>query len=214
MSVRSMRKMILGMVMVLFLSVFAYPSTSRADFTFNVKNGFKKTVTYTSTDKKEGYYFSISKIPYSAKKVKVSLSKKSVGRVKSYGGGDFVFYPKKTGTTKVTVTAVVKGKKVNCRGTIQVVKFKKPFKSLKVDGKNYVGKVKSSAGNFIGIKTDKSKVNVGFSLNSEWKVSKITIDGKKMKTRRSYTLKKGKYMEIIVQNKKSKVEVAVGIYTE
>lgn len=67
MTVKSMRKMVLGMVMILFLSVFAYPSTSRADFTFNVKNGFKKTVAYTSTDKKEGYYFSISKIPYSAK---------------------------------------------------------------------------------------------------------------------------------------------------
>lgn len=83
-----------------------------------------------------------------------------------------------------------------------------------MDGKNYVDKVKSSASNFIGIKTGKSKVNVGFSLNSGWKVSKITIDGKKMKTQKSYTLKKDKFMEIIVQNKKSKAEVAVSVYIE
>ena len=209
---KRMRQMIYGTVMVLFLGLIAYPSTAKADITYGVKNGFKKTVSCSAVDRENGYFLSASNIPAKAKKVKISLSKKSVGKVKSYGGGDFVFYPKKAGKTKITITAVVKGKKVKCKGTINVVKFKQPFKSLKVDGKDYSNNIKGSEGSAVEVKSNKSKAKVELNLKSGWKVSKVYKGEKKMKNRKSFTLKKGDGIGVYVKNKKNNMEVNLYVY--
>ena len=73
----------------------------------------------------------------SLKDVKVKSSNKSVAVIESVFRGSFEVHPKKPGTTKITITAVMNNKKVKKTGTVKVVPFQNPFKSLKVSGRKY-----------------------------------------------------------------------------
>ena len=202
----------IGLILALVLSFVTYPALEvKADPSMGVKNGSKKTLINSAADRKEGYYIYFSDMPDSVKKVKVSVSKKSVIKVKYIGYGMFVVQPKKTGTSKVTVTGVADAKKITRKCTIKIVNFKQPFKCLKIDGKDYRKKVKSS-GNGIGVKTKKSKIKFNYKLNSGWKVVDARADGKKVKNGKTYSLSIGEQyvgIELYVKNKKTGETVAV-----
>lgn len=203
---------IIGIIMALIIGFVPYPASEvKADPSMSVKNGEKKTLINSAMDRKEGYYIYFSDMPDSVNKIKVSTSKKSVAAIKKLGYGMFTVKPKKAGTTKVTVTGTADGKKITRKCTIKIVNFKQPFKSLKIDGKNYSKKVKSS-GNGIGVKTKKSKIKFSYKLNSGWKVVDARADGKKVKNGKTYSLPiEERYVgiELYVKNKKTGEMVAV-----
>ena len=93
-----------------------------------------------------------------------------------------------------------------------MVKFKQPFKSLKVDGKDYSNNIKGSEGSAVEVKSNKSKAKVELNLKSGWKVSKVYKGEKKMKNRKSFTLKKGEGIGVYVKNKKNNMEVNLYVY--
>lgn len=202
----------IGLILALVLSVVSYPALEvKADPSMGIKNGSKKTLINSAADRKEGYYIYFSDMPDSVKKIKVSNSKKSIATIKYFGYGMFTVKPKKAGTTKVTLTGTADGKKITRRCTIKIVNFKQPFKSLKIDGKDYRKKVKSS-GNGIGVKTKKSKIKFNYKLNSGWKVVDAQTDGKKVKNGKTYSLPIGEQyvgIELYVKNKKTGEIVAV-----
>lgn len=135
----------IGLILALVLSFVSYPALEvKADPSMGIKNGSKKTLINSAADRKEGYYIYFSDMPDSVKKIKVSNSKKSIATIKYFGYGMFTVKPKKAGTTKVTLTGTADGKKIMRRCTIKIVNFKQPFKSLKIDGKDYRKKIKSA----------------------------------------------------------------------
>lgn len=146
----------------------------------DIEKNFKQTITCSSADKKEGYFLGIDNVlPKNATEIKVTSSNKSVAGIrKGKWGANFYLKPKKTGTTRVVVSAVVGTEKVNYTGTVKVVNFKNPFKTLKINGKNYSKQVKGS-NNYIEIK--KSKIKLNYKLKSGWKIESKDAYGFKQK---------------------------------
>lgn len=188
-------------------------SNVKADNAIDIKNNFKETVVISKYDKKEGHVFCLADTRGDI--IKVVSSDQSVATVK-HGSFCFWLFPKKTGTTKITVTAMNGNKKVKRSGTVQIVKFKNPFRTLKIGGKNYASKLKSSY-NLIHIKTKKSKIKLNFKLQPNWKIdpgrSSVwgsdtpgNLDGV-IKAGQEYYLKKGEYLVVNMglKNKKSGV---------
>ncbi len=199
-------KKFLGLFIVLFLGIFMCTGiTTKAGGGEPVKNGFKKTIVLSATDKKNGYWY-IANAPNEIKNVKVKTSKKSVATVKNAGYGMFGVYPKKAGKTTVTVTGVCNGKKFKCKGTIKVVKFQRPFKTFKIDGKSYLKKVKSGV-NYIQMTTKKSEVKFNYKMKSGWKVSKVYVNGKKVKFKNGKKISLGQdglvCVAMVMKNKKT-----------
>lgn len=204
----------IGLILALVLSFVTYPASEvKADGAIGIKNGAKKTLINSAADRKWGYELYFSDMPDNVKKTKISVSRKSVAKVEYFGYKMFAVTPKKTGTLKVTITGVVNGKKIMRKCTIKIVKFKQPFKSLKIDGKDYHKKVKSS-GNGIDVRTKKSKIMFNYKLNSGWKVVEARVGKKKVKNGKTYSLPMNEeYMgiELYVKNKKTKEIVNVSI---
>ncbi len=163
---------IYGLIMVLLLELFILPAPeAKADLYYTLENGGKLTLVSSAADRKNGYETAFTDLPFDGLqgKPKITSSKKSVAKIKNEGGGLFVIMPKKAGTTKIKLTAKVNGKKVTRKATIKIVKFKQPFKTLKIGGKNCIKKVNQSY-NMANIKTDKSKIKLNYKLKSGWKV--------------------------------------------
>lgn len=216
---KNKKQKIMGIVLMLFLGfAVVFPSIKvRAMGFINIEKNFKQTVTYSASDKKNGYMLgTYNVLPQNAKKIKVTSSKKSVAGIKKQKvqGGPPIFFlmPKKTGTTKVTVSAVVGKKTVKYTGTVKIINFKNPFKSLKINGKSYLKQVKGSD-NRIHIK--KSKMKLNYKLKSGWKIDWKETHGFKqtnVKNNQTYTLKKGSSSGIImihVKNKKTGEKISV-----
>ncbi len=203
-------KKIAGLLIVLLLGVYLCTGiTAQADAGELVKNGFKKTIALSNVDKKAGYWFVVDgpgKITKANVKIKVKSSKKSVASVKSEGYGIFAVYPKKPGRTTVTITGVSNGKKFKYKGTIKVVKFQRPFKTFKMDGKSYLKEMKSTY-NILEMSTDKSAVKFNYKLKSGWKINKVYVNGKKVKFKNGKKIALGNdgavYITMQVKNKKT-----------
>ena len=205
------RKKIMGLAfMVFFVSMVMLPITAEARSVINVEDGFKRTIVLSEEDEKNGYYVGTVNVPRKAKKMKVVTSKKSVARIGKCENGLLCIYPKKTGTTKLIVSAIVGKKKIKQQGTIKVVKFQNPFRVLKINGKSYLSKVKGS-GNYIQFK--KSKIRLNYKLKPGWKIFATYVEGFKpdtVKNNTTYTLKElSGYIAICAKNKKSREEVSV-----
>lgn len=208
-----LKQRIQGMILIFLFTIIIFPAmTVRADDTICVKNGFKKTLVYSKYDKKYGYNFETD-IPQNAKKCKVSSSKKSVATVENYGSGYFCLKPKKEGKTTVTVTGVVNGKTVKCKGTVRVVKFQQPFKTLKIDGKSYLKKLNASY-NYLEIKTKKSKVKFSYKLQPGWKILESQVNDGKVKNGKTYSIGEEEPLQIyiLLKNKKSGEEIMTIFY--
>lgn len=193
---RRIYQKIFGLIAALFLGILICPNNAKAatvsDFN-ELKNGFKVSVTYSKMDKKEGHYFFMKGMDMAdeAKVTKVALKKKALGtvKVKKYG---FRFYPKKTGKTAVTITAVIDGKKVKYTGTITVKKFRQPFKKLTIGGKNYRKKIVRGR-SFIDLASAKKKT-IQYKLNRGWKVVKMyDYDNERIKPRTKFEVSKIAY---------------------
>lgn len=198
---------------VLLILVMCFPVLASADGSIGVSNGFKETIILSKIDKQNGYSFYLEQFPDNAKKVKGTSSKKSVAAVKVTGPQNFTVTPKKVGTTKVTLKGKKGKKTITCKGTIKVVKFQKPFKTLKINGKSYLGDIKSSV-NTTSINVDKPQVKLNFKTASGWKITSSMVNtelGKyqKLKNGKTYTIGDQGYMSvsIISYNKKHGVEV-------
>lgn len=197
----------------LLVLVMCFPVLASADDTIGVSNGFKETIILSKADKERGYSFYLEQFPDNAKKVKGSSSKKSVAAVKVTGPRNFTVTPKKAGTTKVTLKGKKGKKTITCKGTIKVVKFQKPFKTLKINGKSYLGDIKSRV-NTLSINADKPQVKLNLKAASGWKITSATVAtelGKyqKLKSGKTYTIGDQGYMSvsIISYNKKNGVEI-------
>ena len=205
------------MLLTLFLLVLFPAACASADDTIYVQNNFKETVVHSSAkyDKSrlvyvDGFYGN------KVRNVKVTSSNKSVATVKKSGTNLFKLMPKKAGSTKVTFTAVVDNKRVKVQGTFKVVDFQNPFTVLKVGGKGYASKVKSS-NNYFTIRTSKSKIKLNYKLKSNWKLissSAYGIDSlgssgsAKVRNGSTYTLKKGENLMVYMSlNKKNGVVI-------
>ena len=91
---------------------------------------------YTTLPDAQGYYEVNADGIYghTCKNRKAASADKKIVTVKySPAHQCFLLTPKKTGTAKVTFSAVRKGKKVTCQGTVKVVKFQNPVKSHQND---------------------------------------------------------------------------------
>lgn len=167
-----------------------------------IKYNFKKTLVYSEEDRKQGYTFD----GY-VDEGKVKLSNKSVGKASSCEWGQFDFYPKKPGTTKVKIK---NGKKTKVTGTIKVVKFKQPFKTFKIDGKSYRKKVKSSH-TVVSLNDSRLKAKIKYELKPGWKVTQVRKDFSPVKKKRTYTLERGGMLDIYLKNKKRGEELIVSV---
>lgn len=208
---------IFGVIMILFLGAIICPNTAYAKnkyvaFVYDDYGTSKSTIVYSAKDKKYGYYYNIGFRYGTIKNVKISTSKPAVGKVKltKNGDGEFIFYPKKAGTTTVKVSAVVDGKKITKKKTIKVVKFTQPFKTLRIDGKNCLRQVKSSNTVF-AVKTKNKNAKFSYTLNKGWEVETAWDDCIMMKKKKSYGLTEyDRYL--LLKNKKTGVRVTVHFY--
>lgn len=186
----------------------------------NLKNGFHETVVYSADT--AGYYEANVNGIYglTCKNQKaVSADKKVVTATYSSAHQSFLLFPKKPGTAEVTFSAIRKGKKVTCKGTVKVVKFKNPVKSLTINGKNYAKKI-HTANAVIPIQLNQTNVSFGYELKPGWKVERAygEITGKSLplgiyepvKNHQMYSLKKGD-LQIRMTLKNSKRGETAGI---
>lgn len=185
-----------------------FPVLASADDTIGVSNGFKETIILSKIDKQNGYSFYLEQFPDNAKKVKGTSSKKSVAAVKVTGPRNFTVTPKKAGTTKITLKGKKGKKTITCKGTIKVVKFQKPFKTLKINGKSYLGDVQSSL-NHSSVTVDKSQVTLNFKAASGWKISSATVYSgtgapQKLKSGKTYTIGDSGYLSVSILSKNKK----------
>lgn len=199
----------LKFAVIAFLAVMIFPASNvKADRVIEIeKNNFKKTVVLSAYDKIVGDTFCFKGV--SAEIIKVESSNKSVATVKK-SQYNFLLMPKKLGTTKITVTALIGNKKVKRSGTVRIVKFQNPFQALKINGKNYSSKLNASY-NSIQIKTKKSTNKLNFKLKPGWEIDyNYYYMGREalnyaLKNGQKFTLKKGEslYIFLEVKNKKS-----------
>lgn len=194
---------------LILIAVMCTPVIASADGTIGVSDGFKETIILSKTDQESGYSFYAESLPSNVKNVKVTSSKKSVATVKGNGYFNFTVTPKKVGTTKITLKGKSGKKTVTCKGTITVVKFQQPFKTLKINGVNHRSDVKSSV-NVQNVQVDKSKVKIDFKPASGWKVSYTTVYAgagttQKLKSGKTYTIGEAGYISasISMVNKKN-----------
>ncbi len=112
----------------------------------------------------------------------------------------------------MTFSAARKGKKITCRGTIKVVKFQNPVKSLKINGKNYAKEIKSTNA-VVSIKAKNAKAAFQYKLQPGWKVESAygemigedTPLGiyKEIKNKETYFLQEGNLLiRMILRNSK------------
>ena len=169
------KKKCFELILLAFVMLSVLPvQRAKADDFLDVKNNFKESVVYSAYNKGYKYFFYIYDINNSAgitiKQIKVVSSNKSVATVENVGNGfSFSLCPKKPGTTKITWTGIVDGKKIKRTGKVTVFNFQNPFSKLKVGGRNYLSKMKGRH-NYIEIESDKSEVKLEYKLKSGWKV--------------------------------------------
>lgn len=216
---KNQRKKLAVLAFVLFLGfMMMFPVTAGAGGFIEVGDGLKQTIVLSPSDKKEGYLLETYHVlPADAEKVKVVSSKKSVACVENQGGGVFYVFPKKTGTTDITVSAVSGKERLRWKVTVKVKKFKNPFKTFKINDRNCLKKIKGSD-NYIHIKN--SKVKLDYKLKSGWKIFWSGSKGltkKTVKNHKTYTLKKKKdfgELSVWVENKKSGERITVLVDVE
>lgn len=201
----------IGILVTAFLLILAMctPLIVSADGTIPVSNGFKQTIILSQLDQQRGYSFYADSLPANVKNVKATSSKKSVATVKGNGLLNFTVTPKKVGTTKITLKGKSGKKAVKCAGTIKVVKFQQPFKTLKVNGVSQRSAVTSSV-NVKAIEVDKPKAKIDFKAASGWKVLSASLyssNGKtqKLKSGKTYTIANQGYLAVSIsmENKKN-----------
>ncbi|MGN1167442.1 MAG: hypothetical protein ACI4S2_13560 [Lachnospiraceae bacterium] len=212
---RRMKTKILELMTVLFLVLLICPAmTAKADDNeyWISKRNFKETVYMPiGNQKKDGICMHLN-LPANSKNYKVSVNNKKLLKAKMQYGV-LVLYPKKTGTVKVTVTAVSNGKKVKSKGTIKLVKYENPFKTLKIGGKSYRKKITMRCIHDGFNIANKTSMKINYKLKSGWKfVSKdVAIEDEEgnvkswnIKNGKTYTWPKGNDMQVymILKNKK------------
>lgn len=200
-----LKKMLLGITVMMSLMFWLMPTTAVhawGDYeTEYLKNGFKKTF---ELDPKNEW----TKIELEAfrnggvKNAKVVVGNKKILSAKIGKSDELLapgfawidITPKKIGKTKVTITANVNGKKITCKGTITIAKFQKGLSKLKIDGKNYLKKVKSRE-TIIYNKSNNKTFKLEYKLSPGWKIASVTMMG--LDVVRDYTaeFKSGAYLQ-------------------
>lgn len=192
----------------------------------NLKNGFRETVVYNPSDVR-GYYEVNAEGIYGhtcKNRKAVSADKKIVTVTYSPTHQCFLLTPKKTGTTKVTFSATRKGKKITCQGTVKVVKFQNPVKSLKINGKNYAKEIKTTNA-VMHIKAENAKAVFRYKLQPGWKVESAygEIMGeniplgiyKEIKSNETYSLQEGNLLvRMTLKNSKRGERVNIALSVE
>lgn len=215
---KRMKTKILKFMAVLFLVLLICPSmTAKAEqdneYWISSKK-FKETVYMPiGSQKKEGIMIHPA-LPSNAKKLKVSVSNKKIAKAKiSSSTGVLTLYPKKTGTVKVTITGRSNGKKFTRKGTIKLVKFENPFKTLKIGGKSYRNKITMRDNQDVFDVSGKTSMKINYKLKSGWKFisTSVSIEDEngnvknwKVKNGKTYSWPRGNYMQVhmILKNKK------------
>ena len=217
-----------GLIIIFFAILVLYPKMYARATSSNcaqIKNNFKKALIYIPN---ESYDFAINVSKSSdlkkakfidsstAKNIKVTTSNKNIAKIMPLNDvmSGFRVYPKKAGTTNVTYTAVVKGRKVVIKGKIIIKNFSNPFKSLKINGVEYKNKINKKtigyldAGEGCGIylssqiKKNKTEVQISYKANKDWKIltkakgnafSSSVSEYHNFKNKRRDLVNKGKY---------------------
>lgn len=146
----------------------------------NLKNGFQEIAVCSPADKRGFYEVYVDGIyGRTCKNMKTSSSDKKIATVKySSERQCFVLTPKKPGTAQLTFSATKKGKTVNCKGSVQVVRFKNPVKKLSINGKNYANKVKTAHA-VLHIQSKKEKVKFQYKLQPGWELESAYGEARK-----------------------------------
>lgn len=205
---------ILKIAVIAFLVVIIFPTANvKADGAIEIeKNHFKKAVILSGYDELDGEVFFLKGVQ--GRILKVKSSNKSVAAVKKYENSFFV-KPKKTGTTKITITALNGNKKIKWSGNIQVVKFENPFQTLKINNKSCKSKLKASY-NSICVKTKKPINKLSYKLKPGWKVNYSYVmewgydPNGKLKNGQKYTLNSGEALHIFMEVKNKKRGLSIG----
>lgn len=230
---RTIRKRILGLLALCFMALSLYPKVpvqaayaGILGYEQNLKDGFRETIVYNPSDA-QGYYEVNADGIYghTCKNRKAVSSDKKIVTVKySPVHQCFLLTPKKTGTAKVTFSAVRKGKKVTCQGTVKVVKFQNPVKSLKINGKNYAKEIKTTNA-VLHIKTKKPTAAFHYKLQPGWKVESAygEILGednplgiyREIKNKETYSLQEGNLLiRMTLKNTKRGEQVHIALSVE
>ena len=226
-------KKIFGMLMFCFLALVLAPQSSvRAAylgilrFEENLEDGFEETAVYSPVDVR-GYYEMNVKGMYasSCKNIKAVSSDKKVATVR-YSADEkcFLFTPKKPGKVDLTFSATKKGKKITCSGTVRVVRFKRPVRALKVDGKDYAKKIKT-ANAVVHIKTEKNKIPFEYRLQDGWELEYAYGQTRRTKStwgkiepikdKKTFTVKKGDLLiEMVLRNERRGEKVRIYLSVE
>lgn len=170
----------------------------------------------------EDYYYMDLPVKGEIKKITAKSSNSKVIKVEK---GSFFFHAKKTGKAKVTYKVkLTNGKTKKYVSNIKVVKYKNPFKSLKLDSKNYAKKFNKKTGKTEGISysTKKKSVKISIKAASGCKIKSIkrcqySSTGKetwsKVKNNTSVKLIKGAaIIQIKMYNKNTKATDKFDIY--
>ena len=101
-------------------------------------------------------------------------SNNKVLKIQSAGYVSVYFRPKKTGTATIKIKLITaNGKKKTVKAKIKLYKFKKPFKSLTVDGKKL--SVRKEDGVYVAqMTTANESVKASVQLAKGWKVKSVT----------------------------------------
>lgn len=179
---KNFKKILMGMILMMVLALCAVPM-SPVHASEYVKNGFNRVLRY-SPDWPESDIIRLKEFQKgSVKNLKVKFSNKKIASAEiledEEPGSPYIsVMAKKTGKTKITITAKVKGKKVSCKGTITVIN-RKGLTKFTIDGENRLQDVAydDDSTSFCFVNTNKKSVKIEYKLAAGWKIEEVTYSG-------------------------------------
>ena len=178
------------LVSLLLISCFAVAAPAYADTVNKLpgKKEFKDCALVIHSG--ETAEFDIA-FPIGTKFSKVKASKKAikVSTAKMDGALCLCVKTKKAVKGTVSYTASFKGKKQNYKLSVTAVKYKNPFKSIKVGKTDYAKFFKKSAYTHSLKKEISGKLSI--KMNKGFKLEKVFLNEKKIKNNQKITLKEG-----------------------
>ena len=216
---RSLRA--LAAVLLVICAVTGFSLMAHAD-EFKILSAKSRVV--TGVDKNYGCLIDLSSKLKGMKDGTVSVSNSKViknawfdvmdmteynGKVNLY----LTFMPVKKGTSKITVSGTIGGKKASFTTTVKVVNYQNPFSVLKLGSKSYKKKFKKYA-NSVVARTSAGKPKLTVKPAAGWKLSSVkyspfgTLDGKAVKTKSGKKISLysgGTIITFTLKNSKTKV---------
>lgn len=216
---------LLSIIIIAFSMILSTPQINTQAATRNPLQKMpktKKTIVNTQEylEMQNGHYVNFCTPDYKKKvELKATSSNKKVATVKVYKYHEDNMYSagykincKKSGKTTIKVTAKVNGKTYKKSCTYVFEKYKNPFTSFKIDGKNYASKMNKGGNPHV----DKTLIQgkLSYKVNSNYKIIRIVAEQEDVGT---YIVKNNNKLkantlgfEIEYQNKKTKVKGTIG----